>query len=330
MTYYYCTLFDSFFLSRGLSLYNSLKETTPDFKLYIFPFDETSDNVLRTLNLKDVVIVSQRQFETPELLKIKAERTRGEYCWTCTSVIIGYCLKTFDIPHCTYLDADLFFFSNANQLVNEMGGKSVLITDHRYTPRYDQSKTSGKYCVQFMTFKNNCYGLQVLSWWKDRCHEWCFDRLEDGKFGDQKYLDDWPERFDGIFDSQNEGGGLAPWNIQQYVVLKSEGNLYATNRSTGKDWQIIFYHFHGLRLLAGGLVDLGTYQLREEVIEEIYVPYLRSLSNANNEMKDRFGLNHPIQSYSTKSGLPISIHKVARRFLGVYNIFQLDHLIRSR
>ncbi len=36
--------------------------------------------------------------------------------------------------------------------------KSVLITDHRYTPIYDQSLKSGRYCVQFITFKNDKIG----------------------------------------------------------------------------------------------------------------------------------------------------------------------------
>lgn len=330
MTYNYCTLFDSFFLSRGLALYDSLKRTTPDIKLYLFPFDEKSDKILRALNLQDVVVVSQSQFETQELLNIKAERTRGEYCWTCTSVIIDFCLKTFDLPYCTYLDADLFFFSNANVLVDEMGDKSVLITDHRYSPRYDQSKTSGKYCVQFMTFKNDQKGLEALAWWKEQCIAWCYDKLEDGKFGDQKYLDDWPERFQGIFESQNEGGGLAPWNIQQYDILKKGDVLSAKSIKTTKEWTVVFYHFHALRLLRNGMVDLGAYALNPEAIEKIYQPYLQEISSQNKMLKERFELNYPIQSYTTKGGMPIFLHKIARRFLGVFNIFRIADLSATR
>ena len=47
----------------------------------------------------------------------------------------------------------MFFYSNPRVLYDEMGANSVLITEHRYTKEYDQSATSGKYCVQFVTFK---------------------------------------------------------------------------------------------------------------------------------------------------------------------------------
>src|SRR3546814_10715067 len=76
----------------------------------------------------------------------------------------------------------------------EKSGAHVLMTDHGYSPEYDQSATSGQYCVQFMTF-NRHGGEHIRHWWESRCIEWCFARFEDGKFGDQKYLDDWPDRF---------------------------------------------------------------------------------------------------------------------------------------
>ena len=320
MVYNYCTLFDSFFLSRGLALYYSLSETTPAFKLYVFPFDKKASNVLRAMALDNLIIVEQEEFENEELLKIKSERTRGEYCWTCTPVIVDFCIQHFNLSHCTYLDADLLFFSSPNKLIDEMGKNSVLITKHRYTPRYDRSKIHGKYCVQFVTFKNNEAGRNVLTWWKNACIDWCFDRVEDGKFGDQKYLDDWPTRFPGIYDLPNEGAGLAPWNIQQYEIIIGKGPLKIGNKASSQEWDVIFYHFHWLRFLAELRVDMGTYALSMAAKEVFYKPYIRKLASYHTQLK-RYGVMPPVQLYSTKSGVPIPLHKIARRILGVRNIY---------
>lgn len=324
MVFNYCTLFDSFYLSRGLCLYYSLKATTPNFKLFVFPFDVQADKLLRDLDLPEVVVVSQAEFETPELLQIKLERSKGEYCWTCTPVIIDFCIRNFNLSQCTYLDADLFFFSSANKLIDEMGTSSVLITDHRYTPKYDQSKTSGKYCVQFMTFKNDNRGMTALRWWKDRCLEWCYDRIENGKFGDQKYLDDWPNRFEGVYELQHEGGGLAPWNIQQYQVASNNKLLSIKSRVNATGWPVVFYHFHALRFLTNDKVDLGTYALSSNVINLIYRPYLHILAEKNKVLLQH-GVKFPVQNYSTKKRIPIVLHKMLRRLLGVYNIFSLSN-----
>jgi hypothetical protein len=323
MVFNYCTLFDSFYLSRGLCLYYSLKTTTPNFKLFIFPFDERADRLLRELNFPEVIVVSQSEFETPQLLQLKSERSRGEYCWTTTPFIIEYCINTYQLPNCTYLDADLFFFSNANQLVELMGENSILITDHRYTPKYDQSKTSGKFCVQFMTFKNDNRGMTALHWWRDRCFEWCYDRIEDGKFGDQKYLDDWPTRFEGVYELQHEGGGLAPWNIQQYQVILNDNSLSVKNRTTESEWQIVFYHFHALRFLTTDKIDLSTYALNPDVINSIYRPYIQTLIEKNKWLL-QYGIKFPVQHYVTKKRIPVFLHKLIRRILGVYNILSLN------
>ena len=79
--------------------------------------------------------------------------------------------------------------------------------------------------MQFMLFKNTEGGLKVLNWWRDCCLEWCYNRHEDGKFGDQKYLDDWTTRFKNIHVLRNLGGGLAPWNVQQYDFKTIDGEI---------------------------------------------------------------------------------------------------------
>jgi len=188
-------------------MYESLERCSGDFHLYVFAFDDKSYELLQKLDYEYMTVISLDSFEDDELLKVKSERGAGEYCWTCTPSVIKYAIENYDLDSCTYLDADLYFFANPAVLIDEMKGASVLITDHRYTSEYDQSATSGIYCVQFMTFKNNDFGLNVLNWWRDACIEWCFNRFEDGKFGDQKYLDDWPNRFEGIHVLQHLGGG---------------------------------------------------------------------------------------------------------------------------
>lgn len=272
----YCTLFDSNYIMRGLAMYNSLKKQSKDFHLYIFAFDDNCHNKLKELKLENVTVISLNEFEDEELLKVKPTRTAGEYCWTSTPSTVLYCIERYELESCTYLDADLYFFSNPDVLIDEMekAGKSVLITNHRYTPEYDQSVTSGIYCVQFMTFKNSEKGLKVLNWWRNACIDWCYARTEDGKFGDQKYLDMWPSQFEGIHDLEHLGGGVAPWNIQQYTF---DNNRVGHEITTGKRFDLIFYHFHGFKVYSNNYYDCNMYELSDENIEYIYKPYINEL-----------------------------------------------------
>lgn len=278
----FCTLFDSNYLTRGLALYNSLIRREPDARLFVFAFDESCAKVLKELKLKNVTVITLQEFEDKELLEVKPTRSKAEYCWTCTPSIILYCLKNFPITNCTYVDADMFFFSSPRALVEELGADfSVSISEHRYTPEFDQTKTSGIYCVQFMTFKNNETGLNIVNWWRDRCLEWCYNRAEDGKFGDQKYLDDWTTRFSGVKVLENLGCGVAPWNVQQYQVSKKSDIPFIGYKAD--TFPIVFYHFHGFRFLKDKIL-LTDYSLTKNARECIYRPYINELQKINAEL----------------------------------------------
>ena len=314
--YNFCTLFDSNYLTRGLAMYESLKKYSDDFYLYIFAFDDKSYELLINLNLDFVTVISLNEFEKKELLKVKELRTAGEYCWTCTPSTIKYCIEKYSLDACTYLDADLYFFSDPAILIDEMGDKSVMITEHRYTPRYDQSAFSGKYCVQFMTFKNNENGMQVLNWWQDACIDWCYARLEDGKFGDQKYLDDWMSRFDGIHELQNLGGGLAPWNIQQY------------NLRIDKHFDLIFYHFHGYKVLENERVEMGSYILDLNDINILYKPYTKHLQIITQSLR-KIDAVTDYNGVMTHKPLRLKqiLSRIKRTIVGNYNIVSNKELL---
>ncbi|HEY9821411.1 MAG TPA: glycosyl transferase [Candidatus Sericytochromatia bacterium] len=257
-------------------MYRSLLRHGGDFHLWIICFDDLASELLDKLNLEKVTLSTLSQFEDEELLRIKPQRTRQEYCWTCTPSTALYVLNTE--PHVdaiTYLDADLMFFSSPEPIFTEAGNASILLTEHRYLAELDQSTISGIYNVQFMRFRRNSEGLQALNWWRDRCLEWCFARVEDNKFGDQKYLDDWPERFTGVHILQHLGGGVAPWNSGQYSFKKIEHKVYVENQI------FIFYHFHALKLYPFNIgYCCEFYPITMNVRNWIYQTYFNEIGRA--------------------------------------------------
>ncbi len=337
----FCTLFNSAYLSRGLVMYKSLLECCDNFHLYVFAFDDIAFQFIKNQNYPNLTVISLKEFEDNELLKIKPTRTTGEYCWTCTPSTILYCLNNFKLNHCTYIDADLFFYKNPAVLIDEMKDASVLITEHRYTPLYNQSETSGIYCVQFITFKNDDRGLKVLTWWRNACIEWCYARAENGKFGDQKYLDNWTTQFEGVHVLQHPGGGIAPWNVQQYSFTIHNNQIEGKERTTGKIFQVVFFHFHDLKFYVNDKVQLTgeIYLLPGDAVSVFYKSYLEKWkyireeiniisgnsfdAHATNQLvlPSSFVLSFRIFLYNTKSFLK-AILSGKTEFVKRYNHFR--------
>ncbi|WP_454881703.1 glycosyl transferase [Sphingobacterium detergens] len=282
----FCTLFNSLYLSRGLAMYRSLEKQARNFHLYIFAFDDECYDTLTRLQLAKATIIPLSDFEDEQLLAIKPTRTAGEYCWTCTPSIILYSIRKFGLSNCTYLDADLFFYADPIVIIEEARGASVIITPHRYTPMYEDSESGGTYCVQFVYFKNSSEGMAVLEWWRAACIEWCYNRREPGRFGDQKYLDLWTTMFTGVHVSEHLGGGVAPWNVQQYDFDHKIGQLWGKELVSQHLFPVIFYHFHALKYAdKNSFIPAGTYVMTDNDIELLYKPYIRTLVSAGREIK---------------------------------------------
>jgi hypothetical protein len=273
---HYVTLFDSLFLPQGLALHLSMERHAGSYTLWILCMDDAVFEALARHKLANVRLLQLSKLETEDLIQVKARRTRGEYCWTVTPFSIRFVFDTEQsVERVTYLDADMWFRKNPASIFREFeaSGKHVLITDHAYAPEWDQSALSGQYCVQFMTFTREG-GEIVRKWWEDRCIEWCYARFEEGKFGDQKYLDDWPERFSRQVHvlSDNELL-LAPWNATRFPYGRA-----------------VCWHFHALRIVKRPFsnkigIDCGKYPLPIATRQYIYNEYLNDMRFSVNEIK---------------------------------------------
>ncbi|MCS6880080.1 MAG: hypothetical protein RMK84_04310 [Oscillochloridaceae bacterium] len=227
--------------------------------------------------LANVCLIALEDFERDDaaLVAVKSERSLAEYYFTCTPSLPLYIFRHFPEQNIiTYLDADLFFLSDPGPLFDELGPGSIGIIEHRLPAALRHLEMYGIYNVGWITFRRDEQGLACLQWWRERCIEWCYDRVEPGRFADQKYLDHWPALFPGVRVLQHKGANVAPWNVSRYKLTVRGRQIFVD------DQPLLFYHFHGLNQVRPWLYNprLSYYQLQmSDVLLKVYEMYIQIL-----------------------------------------------------
>ena len=213
---HYCSLFDRNYLIKGLAMLRSITQHSPGARIHVLCMDETTRQILTALAVPGVVPLPLAAVETEDVLAAKKTRSIAEYCWTLSAVLMWHVIQSDPaIDLLTYLDADLLFFSSVEPLFDEINGASIAAVEHRYTPRLAHLAVYGRFNVQWVSIRRDPEGLACLKKWRDQCVEWCFAVVEDGKLGDQKYLDAWPAEYPGFHVLSHPGAGVAPWNLSE-------------------------------------------------------------------------------------------------------------------
>jgi hypothetical protein len=123
--------------------------------------------------------------------------------------------------------------------------------------------------------------------------------VEPDRFADQKYLDDWPERFTGVKVCDNDGAGVARWNERRYRLTRNGSGSVLVDGTP-----LIFYHHAGLRVyrreaasarLMGRsrrfvstrrLVWTTAHELPgRDALELVWKPYVERLAEAVDELR---------------------------------------------
>ena len=226
-------------------------------------------------NIK-LYLIEDLEKEINGLKAAKENRNKVEYFFTCSPAVCKYVLlRNPKISSITYLDSDLYFFSSPSIIFDEIGDHSIAIIEHRFHWITKRQIKYGKFNVGWVTFKNDIEGNKCLDDWLRDCLNWCYQKVEEERFGDQKYLDKWPSSYKNLKIVQNIGANVAIWNIKNYRWSLKNNKVYVNNTP------LVFYHF-------ANIYQIDNYQfntnlsrvfmpLKGVVKENVYKVFLKNI-----------------------------------------------------
>jgi hypothetical protein len=225
-------------MCKSLRVYDSL---SPVYYFATEPLLQVEFDAFESVGVK---VLSIEELLGAELVAyLRDSRSFLEFMWTLPSQLltrlweIGESCTDF-----TYLDADIFFFADPSIIWQEIPSNSVSVVRHNFSNRLQGVfLESGEFNVSWVSVPNSSIGKAVASKWASDCLEMCPDKpvIHNGKliYGDQRYLDYWPELYgSSLHIIEHLGAGVAPWNYEDY-----EFSAYAP--LLVNDVPIIFFHF---------------------------------------------------------------------------------------
>jgi hypothetical protein len=286
MSEHFCTYFDHRYAPKALAMWRSLKQHSVDATLHALCLNDACREIVSGLNLPDVYVYSLASLEAadPALLDARKTRSLVEYYFTLTPCLPLYVFAHHhDIARLTYVDADLFFFADPQPVLDEVGENAVGLIEHRFPNALRDLEKYGRFNVGWLTFRNDSTALGCLEVWREQCLDWCYDRLEPGRFAEQKYLDEWPLRYKSVRVIQHRGANVGPWNLNRFE-LSAHGNQI---RVGGQP--MIFFHAHGFQPGSPGrshVLNLERYGVGETslLLCSIFEPYEKAVVEATTEI----------------------------------------------
>lgn len=272
----FCTHCDINYLSKGLAMYQSLKERCGKFTLYWLCNDDKTWEILIKLNHHDILPVKLSDLEASytELRTAKNNSNYGnayeQYMWSLTPMWIDEVLRGFVHKNewLFYIDADVYLFDDPQKIIDKAGNRSICLHTHRFTPPYKDIDT-GWYNVGLMGFKNDPVGRKIsskwLEWMRDPHNEYA---KQYGTCGDQKYVE-------CFFKETAES------NIYVFDEDFLHGAPWCCNDIAGKD--ILMFHFSHFTRTDTGYSDnvKGEWRpTRHGNVKRIYDDYFEKIKEA--------------------------------------------------
>ncbi len=318
------TLCSNNYLAQAKALGDSLLTYNPQYKFIIGLVDRINESVDYS-NFEKFQILQVEDLKIPLFNSIKNKYNLVELNTSVKSSYFKWIINSYEnVDAVIYLDPDVYVYAAFEELDLLLKNYSILLTPHIITPTPLDLKTPGEnsflnyglYNLGFLGINaKSIEALRMLDWWEERILNFGFDRVEEGFFVDQLWINLVPLYYDSVYIIKSKGYNAAPWNLHERRNMRFIDNRIIMD----DDSPLYFYHFSSFKFHKTTLLslDYNRYQFDDcnILINTLYSNYKKVLlkNNFNNlvDLKCYFNLekirslelNQSIENFSGfKSG----------------------------
>lgn len=242
------TICSNNYLAQAKALGDSLKKTNPDYNFFIGLVDQYSTEIDYEKEIGYTIIPSH-EIGIPDF----------DSLWKKYNIIeLNTCVKPFfleyftenysDLTYLMYFDPDTFIFGNLSSIENELQDhQEIILTPHVTTPipldgKMPNEQTFlnyGTYNLGFIGIKKPKNNLPFFKWWGERTYTIGYDKVAEGLFVDQLWMNLTPIFFENALVSKNPGLNMGPWNLHERNISEKQDHTLMVNNI----YPLIFYHF---------------------------------------------------------------------------------------
>lgn len=244
------TIVSNNYMPYAATLLQSVRDTNPDYRRYIFLADRIDQQASLWPDLAE--IVEARELGIPDFDDMSLRYDIMEFNTAIKPFALKWLLENTDADHVIYLDPDICVYRRLERLdsiLNE--GCSVVLTPHitrpledDYLPDDHSMLKAGVFNLGFIAVSRTTDAMRYLDWWSRRLKTQCYSDTTNNLFTDQRWCDLAPCFVDNLYILKDPTYNVAYWNMP---------HRFPTHGSSSENLLIegaplSFFHFSGLRL----------------------------------------------------------------------------------
>ncbi|RZK32809.1 MAG: hypothetical protein EOO63_00160 [Hymenobacter sp.] len=248
------TICSNNYLAQASVLIESFKKFHPDFYFAVGLVDVMSAAVDYAAIQADEIlpIADLTQYKVQELFD---KYNIVELNTAVKPFVFQYYIEKFtDVEVLYYFDPDLKFFADINYVTQQLETASIVLTPHIMEPIPRDGKVlNDQEFLNYGLYNLGFLGLNprhpdapaLLAWWGDRTFHLGYDRVAQGLFVDQLWMNLAPLFYQDVVILRDNGLNMGPWNLHERRLAAIDPNTGRVLLTNGD--QLRFYHFSSFR-----------------------------------------------------------------------------------